>query len=593
LSVDSFDRVERPSVPQQKRSLRYLRVSDPKQTRKDFNEEGISLPTQRKACARKETELGCVNVGEYIEPGRTATSVTKRPEFRKMMQRIREQRDVDYIIVDMSSRLNRNWKENGAVLLELASLGVKVVSVNEKIDGDTAIDEALQGMLAVFNGFQSRANGEDVLRKMTHKAENGGTNYAAPLGYLNQRTIADSRDDRTVVIDPDRAPLVRMAFELYATGRYTIEALTERMEELGLRSRGNKRWAPRPVPRSKIAAMLRNRYYIGFTKWNGVEYQGRHEPLISVELFEKVQRILDARSGSGTRHRKHDHYLKGSLWCGRSGHRLIIMPGRGNGGEYFYFMCRGRQEHECDAPYYRVETIEKAVLDHYTTVTFSDAFRAQLRARLDEALAADTVGTQKLRARLEGQLTMLDNKENHYLDLVGEPGWPKDKLNAKMLELHDERAKIKSELAALEAELTVAHEIFTLALDLLRDPQKLYERLAPPQRRLLNQLIFTKLKIDEETVVDDELAEPFDMIVEAGRSLTGGQRQADTRRADGTRKAASGRQRRNSASANGSAVRTHQNDLAVALLNQGSHQDEPGSSKDLWVRRQGLEPRTR
>jgi hypothetical protein len=80
---------------------------------------------------------------------------------------------------------------------------------------------------------------------------------------------------------------------------------------------------------------------------------------------------------------------------------------------------------------------------------------------------------------------MLDHKENHYLDLVGEPGWPKDKLNAKMLELHDERAKIKSELAALEAELTVAYEIFTLALGLLRDPQKLYERLEPSQRRLL------------------------------------------------------------------------------------------------------------
>ena len=56
------------------------------------------------------------------------------------------------------------------------------------------------------------------------------------------------------------------------------------------------------------------------------------------------QRILDAHSGSGTRQRTHNHYLKGTLYCDRCKHRFIVQRAVGNGGEYFYWLCRGRQK---------------------------------------------------------------------------------------------------------------------------------------------------------------------------------------------------------------------------------------------------------
>jgi DNA invertase Pin-like site-specific DNA recombinase len=329
-----------------KRSVRLLRVSTPRQLGRDHNPEGLSIPTQRENCIRKEAELGAINVGEYIEPGKSAKSMTKRPTFQKLLKRIREERDVDYVIIDMSSRMIRNWMESGALYLELDALGVRLVHASENINGDTAIDEAMRGMLAVFNGFQSRANGEDIRRKMTTKADHGGTNYQAPLGYLNIRDISQGRDDRTVIIDPERGPLIRLAFELYATGLHTIESITDKLEELGLRTRGTKRYPPRPVSRSKVATILRDRYYVGYTYWSGVEREGRHEPLISMELFEQVQRVMDARSQAGTRQRRHNHHLKGIIWCQRCKRRFIVMPGNGNGGQYFYFLCRGRQDHD-------------------------------------------------------------------------------------------------------------------------------------------------------------------------------------------------------------------------------------------------------
>jgi len=82
-----------------KRAAVYLRVSTPSQVNTDYNPEGISIPAQREAAERKALALGADVVREFIEPGRTATSIDKRPVFQEMLAWVRVQKDVDYIIV--------------------------------------------------------------------------------------------------------------------------------------------------------------------------------------------------------------------------------------------------------------------------------------------------------------------------------------------------------------------------------------------------------------------------------------------------------------------------------------------------------------
>jgi hypothetical protein len=142
--------------------------------------------------------------------------------------------------------------------------------------------------------------------------------------------------------------------------------------------------------------------------------------LISRELFDRVQRVL-ALHGGGTRQRTHNHFLKGLLWCGRCGRRFIIMRGKGKGGTYFYFICRGRQDHSCTQPYLRVEVLEAAVERHYRSVTLSQEFRDRVRGELDEALLGQLGGLEILKKRLNARLLELSAKEDQYLDLVGSP----------------------------------------------------------------------------------------------------------------------------------------------------------------------------
>jgi site-specific DNA recombinase len=156
---------------------------------------------------------------------------------------------------------------------------------------------------------------------------------------------------------------VQLAFELAATGDYTMERIADVLNERGLRMRPwGERHPAGPISAKYLARVLRDRYYLGFITYKGEEYQGRHEPLVSAELFAKVQAVLDERlPKQGSRQRRHSHYLKGHLWCGRCHDngvesRLLLNKAKGHGGEYWYFFCSARQDHDCDAPYIRIET---------------------------------------------------------------------------------------------------------------------------------------------------------------------------------------------------------------------------------------------
>ena len=88
----------------------------------------------------------------------------------------------------------------------------------------------------------------------------------------------------------------------------------------------------------------------------------------------------------------------------------------------------------------------------------------------------------------------------------------------KLIAIRDERAGIRRDIYRLDAELDTGRQVFLTALDLLDQPQELYRQAGPALRKTMNQTIFTKLMLDGLTVAADELAEPFDVIVPAGRA---------------------------------------------------------------------------
>jgi site-specific DNA recombinase len=506
-----------------KRSLRYLRVSSKRQmdTDADLDPEGNSIDTQRKVTTAKERALGAVNVGEYVEPGNSAQSIDKRPVFRQMLERILQQRDVDYVVIYMRSRAFRNYTDAAIVKRQLEKYGVKLISAKEDF-GEGIWADAMEGITDIFNEVQVRLSGQDIKIKMANKARNGGTIGRAKVGYRNTRALIDGRQVNTVTPDPDRAPFVPMAFELYATGQETLVSLRDNLTRAGFQMPASTKRPAGPISIERLRELLRDRYYLGYITYEGVEYPGRHQPLIDEDLFDRVQRILDSHSGAGIRHRSHHHYLKGLLWCGRSKHRLIVHRAQGrHGGEYFYFFCRGRQDGSCDLPFVPVEVLEAAVVRHYgEAVTLPPEWLAQVRAGVDEAARATHDLTDTLRAQYAKQLKTLDRKESYYLDLAAEEDWPKDKLRVKIDTIRRERKDIEETLDRGNQQLDRSRQIFHDALALLEDPHAAYEHGDQAVRSILNKAFFTRLYVDGTKVIDAELKEPFADLTQAYRSYT-------------------------------------------------------------------------
>ena len=510
-----------------RRSVRLLRVSTKAQTDTDADavQDGNSLDTQRTHTTAKERALGTVNVGEYVEPGYSGGSIEKRPFFKALLKRIVEQRDVDYVVIYMRSRVFRNYIEAAIVKRQLDELGVKIVSAKEEF-GEGDMGEAMEAITDVFNWLQVRLSSQDIKTKMANKARNGGTIGKAKVGYRNVTKNIDGHKVNGIERDPERDHYIALAFQLLAdgNGKETVESVQEKITRAGLRMRGNAKQPPGPISHERLRVVLRDPYYKGVIVFEGIEYPGRHEALVTEELFDKVQRILDSHTGAGARECTYNHYLKGTIWCARCQRRYIVQRVVGNGGEYFYFLCRGRQQGLCDQPYIPIGIVEEAVARYYGDVlTLDPEWLREVREAVDAAVAADRGLSVELRDQYDKRLEVLDRKERYWLDLAAEENWPKDKLRECIDAVRQEAADLRNVIQRADQRLEVGQQVLHEALALLSAPQAAYVCGNEIVKGALNRAFFAKIYVDAEKITGHELNEPFDVLLGAYEQYVIGQ----------------------------------------------------------------------
>ena len=160
---------------------------------------------------------------------------------------------------------------------------------------------------------------------------------------------------------------------------------------------------------SHLHTLLRHPYYVGAVRYRGVIYPGKHEPLVTPETWKRVQELMTAKHLTGEKHREHPHYLKGSIFCGQCGSRLIVTHAKGRGGTYPYFICIGRQEKrtDCKQRAIRIEATEAAVIAYYETIQIPREEVATLRAFLREEMTNLRLNTERERKRQERRLLTL------------------------------------------------------------------------------------------------------------------------------------------------------------------------------------------
>ncbi len=210
--------------------------------------------------SRPSTETSSRSGARGTEVERSARSAD-RPNLKAMLARVAEG-DISAVVVHKIDRLARNIEDHVAIRAGLRKAGVQLVSVTENIE-ETASGKLVEGIHALMAEFYSANLATEVRKGMTQKARQGLWPAKAPLGCLNvreQRT--GKRGVAKVVLDPERALLVREAFRMYATGDYSLAELQSALAAKGLTSpTARKPGAPPPV--SALATMLHNAIFPG------------------------------------------------------------------------------------------------------------------------------------------------------------------------------------------------------------------------------------------------------------------------------------------------------------------------------------------
>jgi hypothetical protein len=300
---------------------------------------------------------------------------------------------------------------------------------------------------------------------------------------------------------------VQEAFDLYATGDWTTRRLAEHLKRQGLRSRETPKVPSRPLRLTAIQEMLRNPYYVGIVVYRGKRVPGRHKRLIDPDTSDRVQAALSARSVAGDRPHKHQHYLRGTLYCAICGGRLLYSKHRGNGGVYEYFCCIGRstrrQGGSCPSRHYSAPEIEKAIADYYRSVHVPRAVRERIWADVQRDADERTVIVAKDIERHKRKIKRLADNQARLVQLSYQGLVSDEVLATEQQRLEAEKQQASGLLDAAELQARDIESALDGALAKTKTPHDTYLASTPLERRLLNQTFFTRILVGEDGRIEN------------------------------------------------------------------------------------------
>lgn len=491
--------------------LIYLRVSTKEQVEKGLNEEGLSIPAQREACLRYIQEKQWKFVDEYVDRGESART-SLRPQLQEMLSRIKKDKSINFVVIHKIDRLARNMEDHVAIKAILKRHNVSLISVVENIE-DSASGRLIEGIHALMAEFYSANLGMETKKGMLQKVKQGGWPQVAPLGYQNVTKVIQGRTFSTIEVDQERAPIIKEAFRLYSTGNYSINELRDIVTERGLMTRGTRKWSSRPVTKSNLCRMLQHKIYKGVIEWDGVQSKGQHEPLVSKEVFDRVQEVIKVHSTAGDRKRKHFHYLKGTVFCGECESRLSTDLAK---EKYSYFYCLGKKRRNgCEQNYIEVSDLETTIEELYRQMQLTPPVVEQLRESFEKELLSreeTTIAEQRLITR---RLTALADERHKVLQAYYAGAISIDLLRSEQKRIDDDSAKAEDRLDAVNASKDQLQKIIDQAIMMAGSCYYAYKKASPKTRRMFNQAFFKKVFVKDRRVSGVEYTALFDFLFSA------------------------------------------------------------------------------
>lgn len=415
----------------------------------------------------KEMNLNITEIKEELVSGE---SIIHRPKMIELLKEV-EDKEYDAVLVMDVDRLGRgDMKDQGVILETFKKSKTKIITPRKTYDLTDEFDEEY----SEFEAFMARKELKLITRRLQRgrvkSVEEG--NYIGtypPYGY----DILDiSKRERTLKPN-DEAEIVKTVYDLYINSNMGSTKIAQYLNSRGLLTARGSKWYG-----SAVVNMLKNKVYCGYIQWRKKDYtkpddvnkcrtvkknpkndwieaKGKHEPIISEEVWNQAQRILNTRT-----HVQYYTTLRnpfaGIIKCKVCGKPLYYRPYTENDHDYLFCMSR------CGNKSSRFEFIEKALLDSLSEALkiYSIEFNEEDSENVNSG-DSQRILNQKALVELENELSELDKQKEKLYDLLERGIYDEDTFlertqNIKLRTDHINKNlyKVKKELKTIEKNRT-------------------------------------------------------------------------------------------------------------------------------------------
>ncbi len=368
---------------------------------------------------------------EFIE-----TQTAKDPGrsvFNSMMTSI-ESCEVTGIIAWHPDRLARNSIDGGRIIYALDTGKLRFLKFPTFWFEDTPQGKFMLQIAFGQSKYYVDNLSENVRRGLREKVRRGEYPGLAPVGYLNNPRT------RNIDINENKAILIRKLFEVYATGKYTPSEVRQMSIEFGLTGHSGK-----PIALSRIPLILSNPFYIGLFKYKGEIHEGKHESIISRELFGEVQKTLKRASRGG--YRKDAHYpFRRLITCTHCGCAITADTQKG----HHYYHCGKRRGH-CSLKTIREEALTSLLRQSILRVSLSDRCSEWMLAQVERLKVRESEQKEDIINSEKHRLADLQSKIERLLDIYLDSSLTRDEYAARKEQYVLEKTALSSQIAEYEA----------------------------------------------------------------------------------------------------------------------------------------------
>ena len=401
--------------------------------RKSTDEEDrqiLSLDSQLHELREFATRENLTIVEEFVE-AKTAKHPGRR-FFNYMLRRI-ETGDADGILAWHPDRLARNSIDGGKIIYIVDKGLLKDLRFPTYRFDNTAQGKFMLNIAFGQSKYYIDNLSENVRRGIREKLRRGEWPGWAPLGYTNDYKT------HTIIVDNDKALLVKKMFEVFAKGDISVSELQKEVTKWGLLGKTGK-----PVCHEVVSQILRNPFCYGVIRYKSELYEGSHPPLISKKLFDTVQEILAGNRHPQVRGRIKFEYV-GLMRCGECGRMITAEYQRG----HTYYRCT-KKNVSCAQKFLREEALLSQIREALKKIYVDNNMKEKIFRRLDTYSAGESKASLSLSGQIATKIKEIDDKIERLIDLYISQDISDEEYQNLKAKLLNEKQALKEKLGQIE-----------------------------------------------------------------------------------------------------------------------------------------------